>query len=494
MSRRSGYEPHSLFKLRPEPIYHRRTMIRVVGLGPGDPGRIPPANLEAIEEARRLILKTRRHPVTKWLAAKEIEFESCDDLYDAVSDSAELHEAVAERVISAGEGTVFAVPGSPLVAEETVRALALQVEVELFPAPSFLDAVLAEIGKPPADALQIWSARKPTQHLPDPRAAQIVHDLDSERAASGAKVWLLRFFPPEHPVLLVSRAGLPGAFVSEIPLRRLDSRSYDSQTSLYLEGLSLERPTGFYGLVAIVDRLLGPGGCPWDREQTHRTLKRHLLEETYETIEAIDSGDSKKLCEELGDYLLQALMHSQMDAQKEIYDIDDVVTGITRKLIHRHPHVFGDAEAATSEEVLRNWDRMKQKEKGGGPASILEGVPQSLPALFRAFEVSKRASRGGFDWPSLEAVFDKAEEEQRELRAAIESGEVERIEEEVGDLLFALANIARWLDVEPEDALRRMVRRFVARFQEMEARASKPLTELSAEEWDALWERAKASR
>lgn len=250
---------------------------------------------------------------------------------------------------------------------------------------------------------------------------------------------------------------------------------------------------GLVGAVRVVDRLLGPGGCPWDQAQTHDSLKRHLIEETYEVVEAIDSGDLDKLREELGDLLLQPILHAQMEALAGRWNTDDVAQTLVDKLIRRHPHVFGDTSVADAEEVLANWDRIKQGEKGGEPRSILEGVPKSLPALLRAFEVSKRAARVGFEWPNLEAVFAKLREEEEEFLEALRSRDMGRIEAEMGDLLFTVVNVARWVGVEPEDALRRMLDRFTRRFQAMEAASAKPLRELSAAEWDDLWERSKAS-
>jgi len=247
-----------------------------------------------------------------------------------------------------------------------------------------------------------------------------------------------------------------------------------------------------YELAYIVDRLLGPGGCPWDQAQTHESLKRYLLEESYEVLDAIDSGSVDKLREELGDLLLQPVLHAQMAKAAGTYDIDDVARGICEKLVRRHPHVFGDVSVADADEVLKNWDRIKSEEKGEDkPASRLAGVPSGMASLLRAYEVSKRAVRVGFEWPTIDAVFDKLHEEEAELREALASGSKEQIEAEVGDLLFTAVNLARWSGVEPEEALRKMLNRFTARFQAMEATATKPLESLSFEEWDELWEKAK---
>jgi tetrapyrrole methylase family protein/MazG family protein len=279
--------------------------------------------------------------------------------------------------------------------------------------------------------------------------------------------------------------------VIEMPLSELDRHSYDPLTSAYVPSLASDHAQGFTGLVQIVDRLLGPDGCPWDKEQTHESLKKHMVEETYEVLDAIDKNDPDALCEELGDFLLQAVMHAQMDAIEGYYDIDDVIRGISDKLIRRHPHVFGNVEVSGSDEVLDNWDAIKKSEKGED-RSVLAGVPKAMPALLRAHEISKRAVRVGFEWQDLEDVFAKLSEELGELKDAINAGRKEDIENEIGDLLFTVVNIARWLKIDPEEALQRMVTRFSDRFQQMESSAGKPLNDLTFKEWDDLWIAAKA--
>ncbi len=272
---------------------------------------------------------------------------------------------------------------------------------------------------------------------------------------------------------VVAMPGLP----RELAERRTDSK---------------DRAAAVESLVLVVERLLGPGGCPWDREQTHESLKKHLLEEAYEVLEAIDSGSKDRLREELGDLLLQPLMHAEMSRVAGGFDIGDVAREMADKLVRRHPHVFGPLSVADAEEVLRNWDRIKQAEKDE-PRSILDGVPNSLPSLHRAYEIGKRAARVGFEWPDAQSVFDKLREEELELREAMESSDASRLEEEIGDLLFTVVNLARWASVEPEEALRRMLNRFADRFRMMEELADKPLRDLSAAEWDSLWQSSKAA-
>lgn len=245
-------------------------------------------------------------------------------------------------------------------------------------------------------------------------------------------------------------------------------------------------------LIEVVDRLLGPGGCPWDQEQTHESLKKHLLEEVYEVFDAIDSGDRDRLCNELGDLLLQPIMHAQMQARDGGFSTANIARSITEKLVRRHPHVFGDVNVADADEVLQNWDKIKQSESVAAlPPSILNGVPVTLPALHRAFEVSKRAARVGFEWPDQAAVFQKLDEELAELKLALQLNNKEQVEAEIGDVLFTIVNVSRWNQIEPEEALRKMLTRFTYRFDTMEQDASKPLRELSPVEWEELWQIAK---
>lgn len=253
----------------------------------------------------------------------------------------------------------------------------------------------------------------------------------------------------------------------------------------------------FGELVQIMARLRGENGCPWDREQTHASIKPYLLEETYEVLESIDENDPAKLEEELGDLALQVVFHAQMADEAGLFTIADVLRGINEKLRRRHPHIFGDVKADTAQEVLFNWEQIKklEREKAQGHASLLDGVPRELPALLRAHRLQEKASRVGFDWNETRQVFQKVEEELAELRAAMESKQPDRMEAELGDLLFSLVNLGRFIAVNPEDALRKTIARFIARFQYIEeelARRGKAPGQVTLEEMDALWAEAKA--
>jgi len=249
----------------------------------------------------------------------------------------------------------------------------------------------------------------------------------------------------------------------------------------------------FQRLVEIMERLRAPGGCPWDRAQSREDLKPYLVEETYEVLDAIDTRDPRLLCEELGDLLLQVVFHAQIAREEGQFGMEDVCRSINEKLVRRHPHVFGEAEAETPDDVLRKWEAIKQQEKGED-GSVLQGVPKVLPALLKAYRLQQKAARVGFDWDEIGPVLDKAEEELRELREEVERGRKEGIREEFGDFLFALVNLARFLNLDPEDALQGSNAKFIRRFRavEREARArGRDIHGMDLAEMDALWEIVK---
>jgi MazG family protein len=258
--------------------------------------------------------------------------------------------------------------------------------------------------------------------------------------------------------------------------------------------MSLDHPDPMTRLRYVVHRLRAPGGCPWDQEQTHESLIPHALEEAYEVVDAIRGGDPTLICEELGDLLLQPVLHAEIASEAGTFDLDQMATGLTEKLIRRHPHVFGEASAENSAAVLTQWDAIKRQEKGTQKEGHLHGVGGGLPALMRAQKLQKKAARVGFDWPEIGPVFDKIREEIAELEEAIAGGKTVEIEGEMGDLLFSVVNLARKLGVESEAALGVTNEKFVRRFHAVEASLEaqgKKLGEASLEEMDAAWDAAK---
>ncbi len=521
-------------------------MIRIVGLGPEGPDGMSVAARDALRAAtgpwdnlpataaerdqsslhpsHALILRTERHPAVAFLAEEAIPYTTCDDLYERLPDFAAVYDAIADRIMAhAAEGDVtYAVPGHPCVGEEAVRliverAKAAAIPVEIVGSPSFIEPTLAAVSRLGGslalpepllvvDALTLADL-KPTQactgfaSMTD--AALLIYQVYDRDTASAVKLALLETRPDDHEVVVVRSAGMAGSqAVERIPLRLLDRIAPDHLTSVYVPAVPEDRRVrGFADLVRVMARLRSEDGCPWDRKQDHGTLRKWLLEECYEAVEAIDEGDLAALCDELGDVMLQIVFHAQVATESGAFTIADVIEAIVTKLVRRHPHVFGDGEADTPEDVVRTWEAIKRAERAEGPSpsqaqrrSALDGVPPALPALSRAQKTSARAAKVGFDWPNAYAVLDKVAEEHAEIRSALESGDMEAVKREIGDLLFAVVNLARWTDVDAEEALREMLQRFVARFHSMEEQLEamqRTMDTMTIGELDELWESAK---
>lgn len=335
-----------------------------------------------------------------------------------------------------------------------------------------------------------WRAPVPTSLL-------VISQLcDSDTTATVGQ-WLARYYPSDHMVYLIPTSTRTNSSVQPIPISKLhQAQVVDEDTSLLVPGLAeTDNVRTFAGLMQLTRTLRAPGGCAWDREQTHATLKPHLLEETYEVLDALDSGEPAALAEEMGDLLYQITLHSQVAAEAGAFTIEDVIENIVRKLIGRHPHVFGDMELESSQDVLHAWESFKQKQKPKR-RSVLEEIPKGLPALPQSNLMQKRAANVGFEWPAISNVLDKVEEELRELRDVTESGEKDQQREELGDIFFALVSVARHLKIDPEEALRRANRKFAGRFGQVEATVNErgqALRDLSPSELDALWNQVKSA-
>jgi len=257
----------------------------------------------------------------------------------------------------------------------------------------------------------------------------------------------------------------------------------------------LKEKYSFEDLLNIMKLLRSENGCPWDREQNHETLKKYLIEETYEVLEAIDLKDKDKLCEELGDLLLQIVFHAQIASEQKEFTMDDVIAGVCRKMVLRHTHVFGEAKADTADDVVANWEEIKKKEKGmKSQTEVLKSVPSNLPALMRSYKVQQKAAQVGFDWDDIEDAFSKVLEEIDVLKHVYKSKDVERIKDELGDALFSIVNLSRFVKVQPELALTGTINKFIKRFEFIEkeaAKAGKTLQEMSLAQMDELWNEAK---
>jgi tetrapyrrole methylase family protein/MazG family protein len=483
--------------------------LTIVGLGPGPRHQLTAEADAILHSGKPLYLRTRVHPLTAELPA----FQSFDSLYEEMGDFAAVYQGIVERLLTAlADGDlIYAVPGHPMVGEQTVKALipaakAAGHTVRVLPGVSALEALYASLALDPSDGMLILDALTATPEDLSPALPTIVLQVYQPRIAGEVKLTLMERYPEDHLVTMVQNAGDPDAERQEtVPLSRIDRLTWvDHLTSLYVPPtdtpLTWEEPpdgeagAGITRLVDTVAYLRSPEGCPWDQEQTPKTLTRYILEEAYEVVTAIESDNLDAIEDELGDLLLQVVLQSQIAMEHGQFDFESVAGRQADKLVRRHPHVFGEQNADDADAVRVQWEEIKAKERES-QASALDGVALALPALVRADKIQRRAARVGFDWPALEGIWDKVAEEIAEVKVEIgQQAPVETIREEVGDLLFAVVNVARYLNIEPEEALRLATTKFTERFHRMEAVArseGRDVKNLSLDAWDQLWNQAK---
>ncbi|HEY5983796.1 MAG TPA: nucleoside triphosphate pyrophosphohydrolase [Anaerolineales bacterium] len=478
--------------------------ITLMGLGPGSPDQVTREAWGVLASAEEVWLRTAQHPAVSGLLGRTV-LHSFDDLYENGQSYDEVYGNIVQRVMELGrrdKGVLYAMPGHPFIAEATGPRI-LQtardegIPVRIIAGLSFIEPVFAALGLDPFPRLTLCDALTlGTHHVPlfPPDAPALVAQVYSRLVAAEVKSVLNAIYPDQHRVALVHAAGTPQQVVEDLALFEIDrSEKIGALTCLFVppigDGSSLE------ALQEVVAHLRAPEGCPWDREQTHASLRRHLLEEAYEAIEAMDSESPEAMREEFGDLLLQIMLNSQIAAEMGEFTVNDVSQGIREKIIRRHPHVFGDVQVDGVEGVLANWERLKEVERGAkaGAGGLLDGVPRSLPALGQAQEYQERAARVGFDWPEVQGVLDKIAEEIGEVRTATTPG---ALADELGDLFFALVNLSRWKEVDAESALRGANTRFKKRFGFIENSArqqARNLSDLSLEEMEVLWQQAKAA-
>ncbi len=495
----------------------------VVGLGPAGPELITAATRTAIERAGHRYLRTARHPA----AAAVGDFRSFDDLYDSIDSFEEVYAGIVEALVEAAKGdgeVLYAVPGSPQVSERTVELLRddPRIELEVLPGLSFLDLAWDRLGIDPVDSsVRLVDGPSFAVQAAGERGPLLVGQCWSSQVLSEIK--LAVDHPPEARVIVLQRLGLADEAVFAVDWGDLDrSVEADHLTTLFMPNLAEPVAADLARLEELVRTLRQR--CPWDREQTHASLTRHLLEETYEVLEAIEALDSgpasyHHLEEELGDLLFQVYFHSVLATEAGQFGLADVARGVHDKLVRRHPHVFGTVEAETPDVVMANWEQIKKREKGR--QSVMDGIPAALPSLLHAHKVQRKAATLGFDWPSsdaarlaaqedLAALADPAPEhaagpEGRLSSTARPEGRLDSTagpegrpdgEERLGDLLFALAGLARHLGQDPEAGLRGATIRFrdaVRATERLAAGRGIDLSRLDAAGRGALWDEAARS-
>lgn len=483
--------------------------ITIIGLGAGDLDQLPLGIYKKLIQTEQCFVRTIDHPVIGDLKREGINFTAFDGIYEKHDQFEAVYEEIAGTLLqeASNRSVLYAVPGHPMVAEKTVQLLlekgpALGIDIKLEGGQSFLDPLFQAVRIDPIEGFQLLdgTALSPDDlHIAQHMIIGQVYDAFS---ASNVKLTLMEKLPDDYEVYIVTAAGSSQEKVTKCALFELDRQmELSNLTSVYVPPVSEEalRYREFSKLRQVIAELRGPDGCPWDKKQTHESLKKYLIEEAYELIDSIDEEDDEGMIGELGDVLLQVMLHSQIGEDEGMFTIDDVIEGITAKMIRRHPHVFGDVKVNGEEDVLVNWQKIKEDEKGSetkAPKSILDGIEKSLPNLLRAEEYQKRAAKVGFDWDEVSEAWKKVREEVQELEEEILSPnrDVERIKSELGDLFFALVNISRYYDIQAEEAVYKANRKFHQRFTYIESciqRADKKFEDYTLEELDSYWDEAK---
>ncbi|KIL39398.1 hypothetical protein SD70_20285 [Gordoniibacillus kamchatkensis] len=487
--------------------------ITVLGLGTGDESKLTIGCFNKLKSGLPLYLRTDRHPMVELLRRHGIGYTSFDGVYEEEAAFEAVYERIASRLLelakASGSELLYAVPGHPMVAERTVQLLrercpAVGVALDVQGGESFLDEAFIRFGFDPVEGFRLLDATNFDTRGFQPHIHTLITQVYDTMTASDVKLGLMEVLPDDYRVVVGHSLGVAGEeIIQEVPLYELDRVvGYGNLSLVWVPRSEREelRNRSFERLQEIVEILRSPEGCPWDREQTHSSIRKNLIEETYEVLETIDDDDPEAMCEEMGDLLLQIMLHSQMEAEAGTFNVYDVVQAINEKLIRRHPHVFGELAARTADEALANWQQIKDEEKrrkGIDPAqqSLLSGVPRDLPGLMKAYELQKKAAKVGFDWTDARDVVDKIEEELRELQEVMEPrGTAEQRLDELGDLLFAVVNLARFLKVDPEEALAATNRKFMQRFSYIEQKlrlSGRDFAQTDLPEMENWWQEAK---
>jgi len=477
--------------------------LTIIGLGPSSVDDLSLKAWRLLENAETVYLRTERHPCVPDLP-QNATYHSFDHLYETIDRFEDVYATITKTLLekAQSEDVIYCVPGDPLVGESTTTRLMAaakeaDIEINIVNGISFIEPMLVQIGIDALDGLQIFDGLDiAAMHHPplNPEYPALIGQVYSREVASDIKLVLMNQYPDDFEVTLIHGAGTGEQSTETVSLYEIDrSDSINHLTSLYVPILG--EYTSFEAFQEVIAHLRAPEGCPWDRKQTHESLRPYLIEETYEVLEAIDNEDWDSLPGELGDLLLQIVLHTQIAIEYGEFYMTDVLEYVNRKMIRRHPHVWGEVDVdGDPDKVVVNWDEIKKKEQqqnGDVRKSLLDGVPKGAPSLMVAFKYQDKAATVGFDWADVSGVEDKVREELAEI---IEESDPVKKAQEIADLMFVLVNWWRWLDVkDPESMMREVNAKFYRRFKYVEDHATKALTDMTLEEMDALWDESKAN-
>lgn len=478
--------------------------ITIVGLGPGRIEEMTVGAYRALFESEgKKVFRTLKHPVAKDAAEAKIPLESFDGQYEAADSLEEVEREIYQELIKMSkveEKLFYFVPGHPIFGENVVKMLTSsdlkdKIRLEFLGGISQIDAVMTVISQDFSSGCQIIEASAFDPRAIDFQQGLLITNIDDHGLLSDLEIVLSECYGDEQEAVVISHPMDVNESVERMSLMELNRVKCSHLTSVYIPKVDCQNRYTYRDLIAIIERLRSPGGCPWDREQTHESLRANLLEEAYEVIEAINQQDDANLEEELGDLLLQIVFHGLLAEEDGYFSLLDVTTGVCEKMIRRHPHVFAEESIDTADGVVRRWEEIKQEEKGQSKQSQrMKELPEALPMLVRSRKVQKKAAEVGFDWPDVTGAIEKLHEEMQEFQEAVQLNQQDEMELEFGDLLFAIVNVSRFYKIHPELALKRATDKFIRRFSWMEQEAASrglDFDDLGLEALDALWNQSK---
>ncbi|MDQ0430876.1 tetrapyrrole methylase family protein/MazG family protein [Planomicrobium stackebrandtii] len=477
--------------------------IHIIGLGAGDLDQLPLGVYKKLKAADNLYVRTEDHPVLAELAQEGVTFTSFDSVYEKHDAFSPVYEEIAETLIrlSHQASIIYAVPGHPLVAEQTVQNLIgaekqgrCQLAIE--GGHSFLDSLFGALRIDPIEGFQLMDGTEMTSDQVNMTQHLLIAQVYDSFSASEVKLTLMEKYPDDYPVTIVTAAGSKDEVLRTVPLHELDrSAEVNNLTTVYVPPANdqTQRLKEWQTFRSIIAKLRSPEGCPWDREQTHESLSPFLIEEAHELLQAIQEEDDRAIADELGDVLLQVFLHAQIGQDNGYFQLEDVLESISAKMIRRHPHVFGDVTADDADQVVANWQEIKAQEKPASE-SLLEGQDRFSSSLTTSFNYQKKAAKVGFSWPDAAGAWDKFHEELQEFQQEVAKGSKARQLDELGDLLFTLVNIARFFDLSPEQAMMHANRKFQTRFSYVEQQVKQGtgnFSDYTLEQLDRFWNQAK---
>lgn len=490
--------------------------IHVVGLGPGNEAHITVDTWNLLQKGYPIYVRTVQHPTLHLLDENGITYEGLDTFYENAESFEEVYSEIVACLEEKSRHTeiIYAVPGSPQVAEKTVRYLYERakeghVNLEVHPAMSFLDVLYQSLGMDPIEGLYITDVFTIEESDMCTKGHIVITQVYNQRVASDLKLDLMTWYEDEAEIIVVHHLSLPDEKIETIPLYMLDRLPYlDHLSSVVIPKrtvLTAREMNASYiidseeealeNLTTMMETLRGDGGCPWDKKQTHESLVRYLIEECAEAVEAIYEKDDTHLMEELGDVLFQVVFHAQIAKEEDRFTLQDIMEHVTQKMTRRHPHVFGNVQVQSAEDVSLVWDTVKKQEKDNSH-SIMDGIPRTLSALLMAQKIQEKARKVGFVWKNVEGVWDKLQEEMEEFKEAVIKGNFEEMEKEAGDMLFSLINLLDWYKIVGETALYQTNTKFMRRFAYIESMVNasqRSWEDFTLEELDLLWNAAKKS-